>query len=136
MMSTVRLFDVEEARRLVPFLLDTFGRIRHWMEEARAATAILRRDTLSREEVKRLNTEVDETIGRIRQELARLEDAGIAVKDAEGLVDFPALLGNRHVYLCWKFPEQSIDYWHELEAGFSGRQPIGDDAAFARSWLS
>ena len=132
----MRLFDVEEARRFVPFLLESFRRIRQWIEEARAINALLEDEALTPGEAQRRRAEVEQTIGRIREEIARLEQAGVAVKDVEGLVDFPAMMGNRHVFLCWKFPEESVDFWHELEAGFAGRQPITDHAAFARSWIS
>jgi hypothetical protein len=61
---------------------------------------------------------------------------GIEVKAADGLVDFRALLGGRTVYLCWRFGEPSISHWHELEAGFSGRQRIDNPDAFTPSYLS
>lgn len=57
--------------------------------------------------------------------LHRLQDMDIEVKDLTiGLVDFPALHEDRVVYLCWKYDEDRIQYWHEIEAGFSGRQQI------------
>jgi hypothetical protein len=42
------------------------------------------------------------------------------------LFDFPALRQGREVYLCWKYGEKEIAFWHEVEAGFAGRQPIED----------
>lgn len=57
--------------------------------------------------------------------LHRLQDMDIEVKDLTiGLVDFPALHEDRVIYLCWKYDEDSIQFWHEVEAGFSGRQRI------------
>lgn len=57
--------------------------------------------------------------------LHQLQDMGIEVKDLSiGLIDFPALKDGRVVYLCWKYNEGSIQFWHEIEAGFAGRQPI------------
>lgn len=132
----MRVFDVAEARKYVPFLLDAFGRIRGWLEEAREGSSRLQKQTLTPEEVSRIRRDVDGLVEQIRGELARLQEAGIEVKGADGLVDFPAVVGGRHVYLCWKYPEQSIDFWHELEAGYAGRQPIVDDSAFERSYLS
>jgi hypothetical protein len=50
---------------------------------------------------------------------------GIKVKDLQvGLVDFPAWRDDHEVYLCWKYGEDDIQFWHEIEAGFAGRQPI------------
>ena len=55
----------------------------------------------------------------------QIMDTGAVVKDLDnGLVDFPALRGGREVYLCWQQGEERIDFWHEKEAGFAGRQPI------------
>src|SRR5215207_10127780 len=52
-------------------------------------------------------------------------DTGVLIKDINiGLLDFPALKDGREVYLCWQYGEPDIAYWHEVEAGYSGRQPI------------
>jgi hypothetical protein len=52
---------------------------------------------------------------------------GVHVKDVEsGLVDFPARREGREIYLCWKYGEDDISFWHEVEAGFAGRQRIDD----------
>ena len=62
--------------------------------------------------------------------LAELADLGVEVKAAEGLADFRSLHEGREVYLCWQWDEPELAWWHELEAGFAGRQPITDPAAF------
>lgn len=55
----------------------------------------------------------------------RVQDTGALFKDINlGLLDFPALKDGREVYLCWKYGEDDIAYWHEVEAGYAGRQPI------------
>jgi hypothetical protein len=57
--------------------------------------------------------------------LHRLQDMDIEVKDlASGLIDFPAVRDGTVVCLCWKYGEGSIQFWHEIEAGFAGRRPI------------
>ena len=57
--------------------------------------------------------------------LHRVQATGVLIKDIEtGLLDFPALRNEKEVYLCWKVGEERIGYWHEVEAGFAGRQPI------------
>ena len=62
---------------------------------------------------------------RIRAHVNTILDMDIIVKDlTEGLIDFPALLHGREVYLCWKLGEDGIHWWHEIEAGFAGRQPL------------
>ena len=74
----------------------------------------------------------DEALRTLRDVIGQIEASGCVVKDLDiGLVDFPALLGDEEVYLCWKLGEDSIDYWHRVEEGFAGRKPVGDD--FGRS---
>jgi hypothetical protein len=54
-----------------------------------------------------------------------LESKGCVLKGIEhGLVDFPSLRDGKEVYLCWKNPEQRIEYWHDIHSGFAGRQRI------------
>ena len=55
----------------------------------------------------------------------QVQDTGALFKDINlGLLDFPALKDGREVYLCWKYGEQDIAFWHEIEAGYAGRQAI------------
>lgn len=55
----------------------------------------------------------------------QIQDTGAQIKDINtGLLDFSALKNGREVYLCWQYGEDDIRYWHEVEAGFAGRQPI------------
>ena len=62
---------------------------------------------------------------RLDKLLHRILETGAQVKDINtGLLDFPALREGHEVYLCWKHGEGQIAFWHEIEAGFAGRQPI------------
>jgi hypothetical protein len=55
----------------------------------------------------------------------QIQATGVIVKDLNmGLLDFPHLKEGREVYLCWKHGEEGIAFWHEIEAGYAGRQPI------------
>ena len=61
----------------------------------------------------------------IRQLAGEVEALGCELKDiAMGLVDFRAVRQGREVYLCWRLGEPGIAFWHELEAGYMGRQPL------------
>ncbi len=61
----------------------------------------------------------------MRRILGALEEAGIVIKDIDrGLIDFPALMDDREVFLCWELGEDEVGYWHDLESGFGGRQPL------------
>lgn len=76
--------------------------------------------------------EVGRLAGEIESCLDELEQVGCLFRDFDlGLVDFPAEREERLVCLCWHLGEDEVGHWHEMEAGFAGRQPI-DDAFFAR----
>jgi len=62
---------------------------------------------------------------RLDKLIHNIQDIGVLIKDINtGLLDFPALRHGIEVYLCWKYGEGDIAYWHEIEAGFAGRQSI------------
>jgi Uncharacterized conserved protein (DUF2203) len=59
--------------------------------------------------------------------VARIDALGLTLRDIEnGLVDFPALVAGRQIWLCWKRGETAIDWWHDLDSGFSGRRPLAE----------
>ena len=61
----------------------------------------------------------------LRAELDAITERGIEIKDPDqGLCDFWAVHEGREVYLCWKLGEARIDFFHDLHAGFAGRQPL------------
>lgn len=69
--------------------------------------------------------EVGEAFLQVRRLLLGLEEAGVVVRDIDrGLVDFPAVLDGEEVYLCWQSGEDQVEFWHDLEGGFAGRQPL------------
>lgn len=58
-----------------------------------------------------------------------MEALGVLVRDVErGLVDFPALVDGREIYLCWEVGEPVVGHWHEIDSGFAGRRRIGSEA--------
>jgi len=66
--------------------------------------------------------EASQTAGRAAAELARLE---ILVRDPEtGLIDFPAERDGDEIFLCWRFGEDAVAWWHPIDTGFAGRQPL------------
>lgn len=66
---------------------------------------------------------------RLTERARDVAESGVIIKDLDmGLLDFPAQREGREVYLCWRLGEERIDWWHEVDAGLSGRQPLGDDA--------
>jgi hypothetical protein len=61
----------------------------------------------------------------VRRLLEAIAQSGIVLRDIDrGLIDFPALIDGREVYLCWELGEDDVAYWHELETGYGGREPL------------
>jgi len=62
---------------------------------------------------------------RLETLVHQIQETGALFKDINlGLLDFPALKDEHEVYLCWKYGEEDIAFWHEIEAGYAGRQRI------------
>ena len=71
--------------------------------------------------------QVGEAFLEVRELLGELQELGIVVRDIDrGLIDFPAIRDEREVYLCWELDEDEIAFWHDLESGFGGRQPLDE----------
>jgi hypothetical protein len=65
------------------------------------------------------------TLAEIQAVLLEFHQREIQIKDLDrGLVDFPALIGGKEVFLCWEQAEEDIEFWHELDAGYAGREPL------------
>jgi hypothetical protein len=134
---TQRFYTVDDAnrslvlvRRIVTDIVERYRvlqRRREEREEAATRAAAAGR-------VEQLTQSIEQDV----QQLARLHDElselGCELKDwSGGLVDFPALHENRKVYLCWRLGEPAVAHWHEVAAGFAGRQPIVDSALVTRA---
>ena len=58
--------------------------------------------------------------------LAEFQRREIFIKDlSRGLVDFPAIIGGREVFLCWESDEDTVEFWHDLDTGYGGREKLG-----------
>ncbi|MFN3652297.1 MAG: DUF2203 domain-containing protein [Armatimonadota bacterium] len=121
-------FTVEEANALLPELRTLLQEIKeardHLVVDSEAAMPVLRMA-----EMNGGGKEGNAYLSSLQQLNARLQavaELGVQVKEVDrGLVDFPAWRDGREVFLCWHLGEETVDYWHELEAGYRGRQPIG-----------
>jgi len=130
----MRFFDIPEANRLVPYLDRAFREVRLLTEQARKLTEQM--DQLEPWQVADLRQDCDRVLLKIRDAVRQVEEMGLEVKSIDGLVDFRAILEEREVYLCWHFGEEQVTHWHELDAGFAGRKPIENAAAFEPCYLS
>jgi hypothetical protein len=124
----MKLFTVNEANDLLPL-------VRRKLEAVRAAYA---RAEVYRDGSKAAAEAADAGGGmvggshyvralyEIGKTVTEINDMGVQLKDHHrGLVDFPAMREGRVVLLCWQLGEpDQIEWWHEVEAGFAGRQPL------------
>ncbi len=77
------------------------------------------------EEMVEFKRELEQDTERLGELVEELREIGVEPKNASmGLVDFPCELDGRIVLLCWKLDEAEVRFWHELDAGFAGRQPV------------
>jgi hypothetical protein len=75
----------------------------------------------------RRKDEREKAIQRAKDAVAEIDAAGVQVKDLDiGLLDFPCVVGEEVILLCWKLGEKGIAHWHNTTEGFAGRKPIDD----------
>ena len=121
-----RHFTREEANALLPQLTTLLTRLREAKDELTDAEA---HEALSEAAPTNGGGEQGQQVGvaflEVRRLLEVVEQAGIVLRDIDqGLVDFPAVVEGHEVYLCWELGEDEVAYWHELEGGYGGREPI------------
>jgi hypothetical protein len=116
----------DEARALLPQIIE-------WLDELKGARDLLVHYEEQVSKMLKLGEDVGgEVINRYVKELAKTRDIlqrflsrEIQVKDLDrGLIDFPAYIGGKEVFLCWERGEEDIEFWHDLETGYAGRERI------------
>ena len=120
-------FTVDEANALLPELREILEEIRarrdrlavHW-EQAVPVIQASAQNGGGKEGHPLLST-----LQRLNDRLRAIAELGVQLKDVDrGLVDFPAWREDREVFLCWHLGEAGVTTWHEIEAGYAGRQPL------------
>lgn len=124
-------FTVEEANRTLPLVRRIVGdAVRdywRWQDKVRQyeEVAANRVADVPSEEAERLEQEASQLAREIDGYIAEIRELGVELKGFDtGLVDFPGEVDGRPVLLCWQLGEESVQYWHEEDAGFAGRQPL------------
>lgn len=120
-----RRFTLEQANRALPLVSRIVADIVRVHKSAAHVQGQLER--LQGQSPKRteLEKELEGASERLQALVEELSGVGCQIKDFQsGLVDFVGRHQGRDVYLCWKLGEARIDYWHELDAGFAGRQSV------------
>ena len=122
-----KLFTVDEANALLPtlnMLLQDVARHRDSLrEKAPRMDPILR--AAGANGGGRAGSEYGVEAYNLYLTVERIRELGVILKDLDvGLLDFPHERAGRVVFLCWHPPEERVAFWHEIEAGYAGRQPL------------
>ncbi|MBL8150620.1 MAG: DUF2203 domain-containing protein [Blastocatellia bacterium] len=123
----MKLFSVEEANRLIPELQPLVRQVAIlWQNITDLQPEIqLARNNAEFGGGSPVGAYYIEEVTTFLKAVNRVEKRGVLIKDYKiGLCDFPHLRDGRIIYLCWKMDEDLVHYWHEVDAGFSGRQPL------------
>jgi hypothetical protein len=122
-----RIFTLSEANQLIPQLEEHLAAVK------RSKGVLVR----TKDEIKKASSKAQfgggsfagrhyiTALEHISEHLRSVQEMGVIVKDLDmGLCDFPHQMGGRIVYLCWKCGESEIRWWHEVQSGDTGRQPL------------
>ena len=132
----MKQFTVEQANRTLPLvsrivedIVRTYGMWQDKVREFEVLSATVRADVPNasaealQKEAGLLAEEIDRYIGEIGA-------LGVEFKGFDlGLVDFPGTVDGRPVYLCWRLGEPAVQYWHDRDTGYEGRQPLAPGAS-------
>ncbi len=114
-------FTLEHANRALPYVRRIVDDI---MAVYRDVVALRRRMETDESDGSGVERQYQEAIDRLGELVDEVQAVGVELKDFErGLVDFPALADDREVMLCWRAGEEHVSHWHEVDAGYAGRQP-------------
>lgn len=123
----MKLFTLEEANALLPELRRLFTALQqqHAVLQRLAKEANRAHERATENGGTVYGQVYAQALFHIVEHLQTIAQLGVEIKDLErGLCDFPALRDGRVVYLCWLLGEDRIEWWHDLETGFAGRQPL------------
>lgn len=129
-----KIFTIEQANAMLPLVraitadLSRLAREvvdrRHRLEVITAGRDLKPGDPYA-DELAQVEAELERDAARLKDYLNELKDLGVEPKGAvDGLVDFPALMDGRLVFLCWKLGESEVMHWHEIDSGYAGRQSL------------
>ena len=138
----MKTFTLEEAQSLLPVLESLLKRAVEGKRSAQSVESGL--NTLAQRiflsggmkidsaGVARQRAQLEGLLKQVRETITEIDAIGVQVKDLDsGLLDFPCRMNDQVVLLCWRMGEPAIEYWHTVEDGFQGRQPV--DERFRRA---
>jgi hypothetical protein len=130
--SRKKYFTVEEANATLPLLRVILRDVTQLAQDLRERHQRILRlqsadavDHPHQEEIQTMIADFERDQDKMREYETEIEQLGVELKDyLTGLVDFRCWMDGREVYLCWRLGEPDIGHWHELDAGFAGRQKL------------
>ena len=131
-MEAQHSFSLDEANRMLPAIRRKMERIVRTHQELRK---LLERNRPLLDTARKMGSapvppNYFRGLERLQADLSKVDGIGVQVKDLEtGLIDFPTTRGGRTVLLCWRLGENRVGFWHEVDAGYAGRQPVDGDFA-------
>ncbi|MES1185179.1 MAG: DUF2203 domain-containing protein [Myxococcales bacterium] len=137
--ATQRVFTISEVNALIPALsslvqdqLREQSEIEHGLAELMRLTGApprsLKPTNADSPEVVRLKSDLRSRISRYETGWQRVQKWGGVIKDPQtGLVDFYGRVDGKLVWLCWRYGEDTLGYYHDLTSGYSGRRPLSAD---------
>jgi hypothetical protein len=130
---TPKRFTREEAEELLPYVAPLLFKLRE-LNRQRDQLQVQGAEVVQKSrgnghgvdnEAGKVRREMEELGTHINELIEKVQGMGIELKDPElGLVDFRSIREGREVYLCWQLGEEHLSFWHEIDAGFAGRQPL------------
>jgi hypothetical protein len=129
--SFKKFYTVDEANAALPLLRSILRDVTELAGELRERTERLARigaastGDAHAEEIQQIQADVELAQERMHEYEQELKNLNVELKDYfTGLVDFPCLMSDKVVYLCWRLGEPEVAHWHELDAGFAGRKRL------------
>ena len=136
--SMVRFFTLSQAQKALPavekllrdalYFRSEHQRAQEQLQEISKQITLMGGIRVDPEKIGGLRSSVESSIKGLQRTIEDIQESGCLVKDLDvGLIDFPTLYHGREVYLCWRFGESAIQFWHGIEEGFRGRKSIDQE---------
>lgn len=117
-------YTLDRANGRIPELVELLTVLRTQRDELRELKGTFDA-TDEGDDQRRLRLRMQGLVDQMQATVARIDGWGITLRDIDtGLIDFPALVNGRQVWLCWRRDEDAIHFWHDLDSGFGGRRPL------------
>ncbi|MBM3910392.1 MAG: DUF2203 family protein [Thaumarchaeota archaeon] len=121
-------FTIASANKILPTVIEKFKKILKQKDEVIKIEQELEASLVTPntfENYVLLKQKLNSSVTKLYKDIEDLESTGVVIKSIDdGLLDFPSQRFDDEVWLCWKYGETEIKFWHEKDSGFNGRKPI------------